>query len=509
MISDPDLISVPGLGVVSVRGLEARMRRDRYARDPVLWVHEKLGEYMWSGQRKMLCAVRDHKRNAFYSCHRIGKSMSMGRIAFWWLDTHNPGEALVVTSAHSATQVKLALWREMARVHAKGRFPGRMNQVEYYMPMPDGREEMVAFGRKPEDSDTTAFQGTYSKYVLVLGDEACYIPEALWNGMDTLVSNEFSKIVMFGNPDDASTQFARVCKPGSGWNVLGFGYLHTPNFVEHPDYKGTSADREIDRACPQQILDSLIGPSWVEAKRRDWGESNPLFISKVLGQFPHFNSDGLIPVQWIREAQERSLEPGFPVELGVDVGGGANASTIARRQGPVVRIVHKDNNPDTMQTLGKVLASIKESGAAIAKIDQIGIGHGAADRAKEMASDQELQKTRPLEAQAAAKVKGIEVGNPAQDSEQYVNLRAEGYWLLRERFREGNIDIDPADEDLAAQLSAIRYKRSGSRIQIESKDEMRKRGIASPDDADAVMLAFLDPPPDSKAKKKAVTSWAR
>lgn len=508
-LSTPDtLISIPGIGVVSYSALAQAVKRDEHLSDPVLWAEERLGEFLWSGQRKMLYAVRDHRRNAFYSCHRIGKSMSMGRVAFWWLDTHLPGEAIVVTSAHSAMQVKMALWREMARVHAKGKrreeldsslkispvFSGRMNQTEFYMPMPDGREEMVAFGRKPEDSDTTGFQGTYARYVLALGDEACYISDALITGLDTLVSNEFSKIVLFGNPDDSTTRFAKICKPGSGWNVLRFGYLNTPNFINDPLYEGTEEDKAIDSSCPQIVLDSLISRTWVEEKRKEWGEESPWYQSKVLGKFPLHNTDGLIPVQWIQAAIERNLTPSDEdvIELGVDVGGGANASTIASHHGPKVKIIHKDHNPDTMATLSSTLDKIEETGASKAKIDMIGIGHGAVDRAVEIASDQEIIRKTPLLADRAKRVVGVEVGRVAKDSEHYVNLRAEGYWSLRERFREGRIDLDPEDEVLAAQLSAIRYKRSGGRIQIESKEEMRKRGVSSPDDADSVMLSFLE-----------------
>lgn len=473
----------------------------RYLLDPVQWQQERLGEFAWSGQRKMFYAVRDHRRNAFYSCHRIGKSHGMGRIAFWWLDTHPPGEALVITSAHSATQVKMALWREMARVHSKGKFRGRMNQTEYYMPMPDGREEMVAFGRKPKDDDTTAFQGTYSKYVLVLGDEACYIPETLWNGMDTLVSNEYSRIVMFGNPDDSTTQFAKVCKPGSGWNTLGFGCYHTPNFINHPLYAGSYEDKEIDLQTPQEVKDLLIAPQWVEDKKRDWGEQSPMFISKVLGQFPEFNTDGLIPIKWIREAQERTLHPSEPIELGVDVGGGNNANVIYARQGPVVRQIHRDKNPDTMQTLENTLQAIKKTGARLAKVDYIGIGHGAVDRAKQMASDQQIKRETPQVAINASKIIGVEVGRPSDEPEQYINLRAKGYWNLRQRFETGDIDLDPNDDVLAAQLCAITYKSNAGRVQIQEKKSMQ----VSPDEADAVMLAFLDPPKEER--KSVLTVW--
>lgn len=473
----------------------------KYISDPVLWIQDRLSEFAWSGQRKMLYAVRDHKRNAFYSCHRIGKSHSMGRIAFWWLDTHKPGEALVVTTAHSATQVKMALWREMGRVHSKGKFPGRMNQTEYFMPMPDGREEMVAFGRKPKDDDTTGFQGTYSKYVLVLGDEACYVSDALLDGVDTLVSNEFSRIVLFGNPDDSTTRFATVCKPGSGWNVISFGCYHTPNFINHSLYAGSAEDREIDIQTPQEVKDSLISPKWVEDKKRDWGESSPMYISKVLGRFPEFNTDGLIPIKWIREAQERNLSPSGPVEVGVDVGGGGNSNVLYVRRGPVVRRFHRDKNPDTMITLENTLRALKETGAITAKVDYIGIGHGAVDRAKQMANDQQVKRETPQIAQAAGRIIGVEVGRPSNKPEQYINLRAEGYWNLRQRFEIGDIDIDPDDDVLAAQLCAITYKPSSGRVQIQEKKTMK----VSPDEADAVMLAFLDPPREEK--KTVLTVW--
>ena len=81
-------------------------------------------------------------------------------------------------------------------------------------------------------------------------------------------------------------------------------------------------------------------------------------------------------------------------------------------------------------------------------------------------------------------------GRPA-DPELFLNARAEWYWGLRQRFESGDIDIDPEDQDLAAQLAAIKYKyTSRGQVQIESKDDMAKRGLSSPDRADGLMLAF-------------------
>lgn len=472
--------------------------RQRYLLDPVSWIKDKIGEDIWSKQRQIIESVRDNRRTAVKSAHDQGKSYIASRIALWWLDTHTPGEAFVVSTAPSGPQVRAILWREINRAHAKGTAKrtlslGRTNQTELWLQtVHGGQDEMVAYGRKPADLDPSAFQGIHVKYVLVIIDEACGVPRSIFDAADTLITNEYSKILAIGNPDDPLTEFGEICKPGSGWNVIRISAFDSPNFTK---------ERYVPSLKP--VLPLLMSRTWEEEKRKKWGVDNPLYTSKVLGEFPTISTDSLIPFQWITRAQERyreSVSAGLiyggigPVELGVDVGGGSDKSTIALRTGPRVKIVHKDQNPDTMQTLSSVLDWIEKSNATKAKVDNIGIGHGAVDRAKEMSEDKSVIRESPALASRASRVTGINVGERAEDTEHFVNLRAEGYWSLREKFDPAtgfNIELDPDDEDLAAQLADIKYKRSAGRIQIESKDDMKKRGRSSPDDADAVMLAFL------------------
>lgn len=380
--------------------------------------------------------------------------------AAWWLDSHLPGEAFVVTSAPTFPQVRAILWREIGRLHARSGLPGRVNQTEWFLPV-GPNEELVAFGRKPADVDPAAFQGIHARYVLVIFDEATGIPSALWEAADSSIANEFSRFLAIGNPDDPASEFAGVCKPGSGWNVIPISAFDTPNFT--------------DEQVPEDIRHVLISPVWVDEKHRKWGEQNPLWTSKVLGQFPEVSEDTLIPPSWIRAAQERMLEPGEPNELGVDVGGGRDRSVICHRRGSVVRIIAADQNPDTMATCGNVLRHLSATGAELAKVDHVGIGRGVVDRAKE--------QRRP--------VYGVNVGERAKTAEGFANLRAELYWGLRERFQAGDIDLDPNDDDLAAELAGLKFKtNSRGQIIIESKDDMRARGLSSPDRADAVMLAL-------------------
>lgn len=486
--------------VAELARINAEFARRRYRQRPEQWVQQRLGETIWSGQQRVLHSLATKRRTAVKSCHEIGKSFIAARAIGWWIDTLPLGEAFVVTSAPTAPQVEAILWREFGRVHAKGNLPGRLNQTEWWYTPGAGKDELIAFGRKPADTDPTAFQGIHAPYVLFLLDEACGIPAALWEAADSLIANDNSKALVIGNPDDPLSHFATVCKPGSGWNVVEIGAFDTPNFT--------------GEFMPKFVLDQLIGRTYVEEKRAQWApnwywvdaggnpsdfehgvqcvcpegedpqDTDPYWQSKVLGKFPSTSGvNALFPEAWIQQAQARSLQPLGDNELGVDVGGGGDSSCGAHRRGPVVRIRWEDHNPDTMETCGNAVTHRQETGATLVKVDSIGIGRGVADRGKELGE--------PFVAvNVGEAVEGFDTeGKPLSD--YYINKRAFYYWGLRERFEQGNIDIDKRDVQLAKELANIRYKRTSSgKIQIESKDDMKKRKLPSPNRMEAVMLSF-------------------
>lgn len=470
------------------------MVRRAMKHNPVSWAEERLGDVLWSKQKQILLAIQKYRKVAVASCHEIGKSFISGRAVAWWLDTNPPGEAFVVTSAPSTPQVRTILWREIGRAHTIGRLPGRINQTEWLMDV-NGREEQVAIGRKPNDYDPTAFQGIHARRLLFVFDEACGMPGPLWEAADSLIANDLSRGLAFGNPDDPASEFAEVCKPGSGWHTIHVGAFDTPNF--------TGED------VPLSLKESLIGRQYVEDRRKRWAknwywvdkkghksdmergtrvvcptgvdphQAGPYWHSKVLGQFPLVAQDqGLIPQAWIKAAQDRDLSPSYPVELGVDVGGGGDASCGALRRGQVIRVIWSDHNPDTMQTCGNVAHYLSATGATMAKIDVIGIGKGVVDRGKEL----------------KLAVEGINVGEAPDEPERFLNRRAELWWHAREMFEVGQVDIDANDEELASELASIRFKRtSHGKIQIETKDEAKRRGVSSPNRAESLMLSLSKP----------------
>ena len=457
------------LAALSLGTIEQEQRRRRWVREPVTWAHERTSTFLWSKQREIFESVRDHRRTAVKSCHGAGKTRLAATIVAWWIDVHPAGTAFAVTTASTWKQVRVALWRELRSLHAKAKLGGQMNQVEWRIDMGDGHEDLVAIGNKPDDRDSTGFQGIHARYVLVVADEACGVSEAIFEGAEGLLSNNDARILTIGNPTDPNTPFAAQHTPGSGWHSIRISAFDTPNFTGEP--------------VPEDLTHLLVGDQWVADAKRKWGETNPIYIAKVLGEFPDTSDDGLIPIAWVRKAQERNLEAdlavrGLPNELGVDVGGGRDKSVVAHRYGRVVRIRKTTTTPDTMETTGHIIQELRTTKATVAKIDHIGIGRGVVDRGREQA-----HPFVPIN--VAAKP------TSTLAAERFVNLRAQFWWALRDRFQAGDIDLDEDDDDLAAQLCALKFfTTSGGKIQIESKDDMRKRGLDSPDRADAVMLAF-------------------
>lgn len=208
-----------------LRLLDDALRARTWGADPIAWAEQRLGDTLWSGQRQILKAVAENRKTAVATCHGVGKSYSAALLATWWIDSHKPGEAYVVTTAPTSDQVRIILWNEIGRAHLRGRLAGRVNQTEWMMmvPSPDGKqekEESVAIGRKPNDYTPTAFQGKHAPFVLIIVDEGNGVRGPLWAAFDSLMINDASKLLTIGNPDDPTGEFYEATKPGDRKSVV-------------------------------------------------------------------------------------------------------------------------------------------------------------------------------------------------------------------------------------------------------------------------------------------------
>ncbi len=448
--------------------------QDPYRHDPVGWVRDRLGEHLWSKQAEIAASVRDNRRTAVPSCHEAGKSFLASRLMGWWVETHPPGEAFVVSTAPTFPQVKAILWRELGKAHRRGKLSGRVNLTEWYLAA-EGGEELVAFGRKPSDTDPTAFQGIHTRWVLVVIDEAGGVPRALWDAADSLIANEGGRLLAIGNPDDPTSHFAEVCTPGNmasrEWTVIHIDGLETPNVT--------------GEWVPAAVRPLLISARWVEEKRESWGEDSPLYLSKVRGQFPPTATDTVVPWPFVLRSKTPQ-EPGEPVHLGVDVGGGGDETVIRERRGAVPGRVWKGLTGESTQVTGMVMQAIRETGADKVKVDVIGLGWGVVGRLQEMRR----------EGLHRAEIVPVNVGEASSDPRRFPRLRDELWWVVgRELSETGGWDLSEVADDVLAQLAAPKFTvDSAGRTKVEPKEETRARIGRSPDDADALLLAFYEPP---------------
>lgn len=451
-----------------VDAIRARLATERNLEpvltDPVEWANKKLGLFLWSKQREIAQSVKDNPRTAVKSCHDAGKSFIASVIAAWWIDTHPPGTAIVISSAPTYKQVHAILWEEIRSRHKRGNLPGRVLQSDEWK-LDDGT--LVGQGRKPADTDEDGFQGIHRRYVLAILDEACGIPDSLWTGVEAITTNADCRILAIGNPTDPATEFGTVCKPGSGWSTIQISAFDTPNFT--------------DELVPEDLKPMLLDPAWVEDKKRRYGEDSAWYTARVLGEFPEVGDDALISPKLIEAAQQRALDAVGEHRLAVDVARfGSDETIVLHTAGPVARVIGSYSKQATTATTGKVIAHARELEALEEiRVDGVGVGGGVVDQ---------LAENPEVTSQWA--VLDMQAGMAALDNRRFVNARAEWYWGLREIFQDGDIDIDPTDDDMAAQLGSIKYKHnSRGLLQIESKDDMKKRGLPSPDRADALMLA--------------------
>lgn len=454
---------------------------DPPTRDPDVWAREIGGVALWSKQSEVLRSVDEHRRTAVHSAHNVGKSFVASVTATWWIDTHLPGTAFVVTTAPTASQVKAILWREIRRRHKTAGLQGRTNLTEWWID-----EELVAFGRKPADWDPDAFQGIHAEFVLFIIDEATGVPDSIWEAGDSLISNEGSRMLAIGNPTNPYSRFAKVCRPGSGWNVVHIDGYESPNFTEEKEQ------------LPEAVQNSLLSPVWVEEKRAEWGEGSPLFIARVRGQFPPEDAEfKVMPWHLILNARpfpDAPLEEVLgaydedeltPIELGVDIGAsqGGDETVVYERRGVVAARVWRIQSADPEKVSGHIVRVAREAGASKVKIDSIGVGFGIVGSVR--------KSLRP----DGVKVIGVNVAESSSQKKKFKKLRDQFWWTGRDRSAEELWDLSSVDDKTLNELNSPMYEIDGNgRVVVEKKSETKKRLGHSPDSADALLMAFINPP---------------
>ena len=421
------------------------------------------------------CIEVDSPRHLYQAskwCIPTHNSRLSATLVNWWVATHPIDDTTVVTTATNWKQVRNVLWKEIPRVKADAGIGGKVN-ADATWKMGD-RQDPIAFGMKPDDKDESGFQGVHDQYVLVIMDEAGGISKEIFTAADAITTNKFARILAIANPNDPSCYMAEVYKremrlkpEERSWNIIQFGAYDTPNFT--------------GEVVPVEVATRLVQVDWVEARKKEWGEDDPRFVARVLGEFPDVSDDGLFNMGRVMQSMEAydTSEPdeGMPITIGVDVARyGSDSSVIVSNQGGYIRIHGRYqglNGPELARKVGELAT---ELGAVEIRIDAIGVGASVLDSIYNFVPP-------------TISVVGIHGNAKSGDSTKWYNYRAAMYDQFAKAVADGRVYL-PDDDELHNEIASIKYEYRGSALLIESKENMRKRGIKSPDVLDAVIYAY-------------------
>jgi hypothetical protein len=288
---------------------------------------------------------------------------------------------------------------------------------------------------------------------LLIFDEASAIADKVYEVAEGAMTDEETEIIWlaFGNPTQNTGRF-REC----------FG-----------KFKHRWKTFQIDSRTVEGTNKAQI-QKWID----DYGEDSDFVRVRVRGEFPRSGSSQFIPSDIVDQCR-RYKASGYeqlPKILSVDVARyGDDQAVIGTRQGRKLKILAKYRGLSTVQLAERTIEFIKSESPDATIVDGIGVGAGVVDQLKYRGYTQKLFEYAP--------------NGTAEKSAAYFNRRAELWGLMRDWLQAG-AEI-PDDPELAADLTGPEYYFSSkSQIQLESKDDMKARGLSSPDCADMLAQTF-------------------
>jgi len=406
----------------------------------------------------------DTLREAVASGRGIGKSALVSWLVIWMLSTRIGSTTIV--SANSESQLRKVTWAEITKwlamglnshwfeVSATSLQPAKWLTELVERDLRKGTRYWGVEGRLWSAENPDAFAGVHNMDgVLVIFDEASGIDDAIW----AVTAGFFTENTpnrfwfAFSNPRRNTGYFYETFHSKRDfWNT---------KVVDARTVEGT------DKAVYQQIIDEY-GPDSAQAH------------VEVYGQFPSAGDDQFIGANTVDEAMKRVKyqDMSAPIVIGVDPARfGADATVIAVRQGRDIVKIIRHRGDDTMTVVGYVIDAIEEYKPTLVVIDEGGLGAGIVDRLKEQ----------------RYKIKGVNFGNKSKNPIMYGNMRAQMWGDMREWLKTASI---PHDRFLKTDLiSPMMKPDSRGTIFLESKKDMKSRGLASPDAADAIAVTFAFP----------------
>jgi len=429
-----------------------------WRQSPLLFVTECLQATPSDQQAELLVSFAKHKRTSVRSGHGCGKTAGAAWLILWFLCTRP--YAKVACTAPTARQLNDILWTELSRwirqsvladefVVQKDKIFNKAAPKEWWA---RAISPSVKAG-KDEQAETLA--GLHGDHLLIVVDEASGVLDPVYIPLEGALTQEDNKVLLIGNP------------------TKNKGYF----FDTHFDNK---IKGDWNRLHWDARKSSNVTPDMVNYFSRKYGVESNVFRIRVAGEPPLESERTVISLHWALQCIDsgvKVVDPLSPLYLGVDVARyGDDKSIILPRKELVISPWEEFQGMNTHSLGGFINQTYIDLDADGMAIDEIGVGAGVTDW---------LHKVGHI------KCYGLNVSSVSSDKKKYHRLRDELWWRVREKCIKGAYSFPPGPmgEELCDELSSPLYDfDENGGVKVESKRDMKARGVMSPNIADALCL---------------------
>lgn len=434
-----------------------KQAQTRIQSDPEYWLRDILGCNPWEKQLDIAHSVWKNRYTTVRSANGCGKTYILPRLALGFLHAFAP--AVVINTAPTWRQVENQYWPNFREAHKTSRIPlgGQLFKTRF-----DIDEKWFALGVASDEHSVEKFQGWHGENIMIIFDEASGVSPKIYEAaLGALSGGHVVRFVLIGNPNQNSGNFYDTFR-NPLYHKIHISAFDIPNVKER-----------------RQVIPGLITAEWVEEMQMQYGEDSDIYRVRVLGEFPRQASDTLISIDLIEQAFIRADNPtieryGTDEIIGLDVARfGDDETVFAYRKGNYAKVLEIIYGNSTMEIAGRAKQHLKLYPNTQLFIDVVGVGAGVYDRLKEQPD-------------VSSRVFGVNsAGKPR--SEDYLNIRMESWANVANWLKDGILE----KHEGFYQLAYPKYKiTSNGKMQLESKEDMKKRGVKSPDVADALALTL-------------------
>lgn len=461
--------------------------------DPVMFMREVLLFEPDDWQIDVAYDLRDYPRVSVKSGQGVGKTGEEAALLLWFLVCF-PYPRIVAT-APTKQQLHDVLWSEVDKwMNNSPLLPMLLKWTKTYVYMIGYEKRWFAVARtatKPEN-----MQGFHEDNMLFIVDEASGVAEPIMEAITGTLAGENNKLLLMGNPTKTS------------------GTFYESHTVDRALYQCHTVNAEKSKRTNKENI---------EAMKRKYGADSNVVRVRVYGEFPEQEDDVFIPISWLEASchtemsditakalgkyrndagilQPADVRGVTHIQIGCDVARfGDDKTCIGFRVNEVVQLFKKYNGQDTSWTASNIAIlykSLKQNFKYKEKIavviDDGGVGGGVVDQLKA------LKRTEP-KVYEDMEIIPVNFGQPIKHK-YYADSTTYMMGVVRDLIEPvdeaGNARkpeiILPNDNDLVGQLSCRKYNfTSNSKQKVESKKDMKDRGLHSPDEADCILLICL------------------